>query len=111
MTNLMRTGCMKIFLFLLLHGNLICYAQDEFCGPFPSWADAKKRFGAKGNGKNDDTKSLQRALDSFTVTLTQFNTKNKPYVVLYLPAGVYNISETLVLKGKIGVSIIGEDPV
>ena len=95
-------------LILLQTGN--CQAQDEFQGPFPSWADAKKRFKATADGKTDDTKPLQHALDSLSNVLTGFNAKEKGYTVLYLPAGTYTISETLVLRGKIGVSIIGEDP-
>ncbi len=96
---------------------LFCYTYshsqnnpDEFSGPYKSWANVKLRFGAKGDGKTDDTKALQKALDSLTVNLKSFNTGNKAYVVVYLPAGKYIISNTLVLKGKIGISIIGEDP-
>jgi hypothetical protein len=84
--------------------------REEFNGPFPSWADAKKRFGAKGDGKSDDSKALQRAIDSLSCPPTQFNMDKQGYMVLYLPAGTYCISATLLLKGKIGVSIIGEDP-
>jgi hypothetical protein len=83
---------------------------EEFSGPFKSWADAKTRFGATGNGKTDDTRKLQTALDSLSNTITSFNVGNKGYMVLYLPAGTYRITQTLVLRGKIGVSIIGEDP-
>jgi hypothetical protein len=84
--------------------------REEFNGPFSSWADVKKRFGAKGNGKDDDTKAFQQALDNLSNPTKNFNMGSGKYMVLYLPAGTYSISSTLVLKGKIGVSIVGEDP-
>ena len=84
--------------------------REEFNGPFNSWANVKTRFGAKGNGKDDDTKALQRAIDSLSCQLTGYNMGKTAYMVVYLPAGTYCISSTLVLKGKIGVNIIGEDP-
>ncbi|MEP7278884.1 MAG: glycosyl hydrolase family 28-related protein [Bacteroidota bacterium] len=106
MKNIAFISC----LFIFLHTGIHSFSQDEFLGPFPSWADAKKRFGAAGDGKADDTKSLQRALDSLSNMHRGFNAKEKAYTVLYLPAGTYIITSTLVLKGKIGVAIIGEDP-
>lgn len=90
--------------------RIMAQGREEFHGPFPSWADVKKRFGAHGNGKDDDTHALQVALDSLSCPPTGFNTGKAGYTVVYLPAGVYTISSTLVLKGKIGVNIIGEDP-
>jgi Pectate lyase superfamily protein len=84
--------------------------RQEFNGPFSSWADVKKRFGAKANGRDDDTRALQTAIDSLSCIPTGYNTGKNGYTVLYLPAGTYCLSSTLVLRGKIGVSIIGEDP-
>ena len=84
--------------------------REEFNGPFNSWADVKKRFGAHGNGKDDDTKALQNALDGLANLATGANLGPEAYVVVYLPAGTYCISSTLQLKGKIGVTIVGEDP-
>ncbi len=86
--------------------------KEEFNGPFKSWANAKTRFRATGNGVTDDTKALQTALDSLTSNLKlDFNRQAATrYVVIYLPAGIYKISETLHLTGKVGVSFIGEDP-
>src|SRR5688572_16763686 len=103
-------------IFLLLVFLALCtlknYAQsrEEFNGPYSSWADVKKKFGAKGNGKDDDTRAIQEALDNLSNPVTKFNMGKEAYMVLYLPAGTYCISSTLVLKGKIGVNIIGEDP-
>jgi len=85
-------------------------AQEEFNGPFKSWANVKTRFGAKGDGKNDDTRSLQLALDSLSDWQVQFNIGPRGYAVVYLPAGKYKITSTLLLRGKIGVKIVGEDP-
>jgi hypothetical protein len=84
--------------------------REEFNGPFPSWADVKQRFGARGDGQQDDTRALQTALDSLSNPATGFNTGKRAYMVVYLPAGTYCISSTLVIKGKIGISLIGEDP-
>lgn len=108
---------MKIIsiVFILYNLALVSYSQgkyrEEFNGPFDSWANVKTRFKAKANGIEDDTKALQTALDSLTtMERVLFNEKTKSkYVVVYLPAGTYRISQTLRLTGKIGVSFIGED--
>jgi hypothetical protein len=81
--------------------------DEEFVGPFTSWLDAKRDFGAKGDGVADDTAALQSALD-----VIRFYT-NK--AVLYLPAGTYQITQTLNvtrnahLESK-DIMILGEDP-
>ncbi|MEO6916221.1 MAG: glycosyl hydrolase family 28-related protein [Chitinophagaceae bacterium] len=107
--------CLFIICFSLLlfaGANAQKSSREEFNGPFASWANVKTRFHAKGDGKTDDTKALQTALDSLTTTIdVEFNREVATrYVVVYLPAGKYNISKTLTLAGKIGVSFIGEDP-
>jgi len=89
--------------------NVDAQPGEEFNGPFASWADVKQRFGAKGNGRDDDTRALQRALDEIGPNLKGAPSK-ATFMVLYLPAGTYCISSTLVLRGKIAVGIIGEDP-
>jgi Concanavalin A-like lectin/glucanases superfamily/Pectate lyase superfamily protein/K319L-like, PKD domain len=78
------------------------FAQEEFVGPFPSWANAKSAYGARGDGSADDTAALQNALNDLGAT--------GKADVLYLPAGTYRITSTLILKYKSGVSIIGQDP-
>jgi hypothetical protein len=109
---------MKFFLLAVI---FLCFSIDsfsqasyreEFNGPFNSWANVKTRFKAAGNGIQDDTKALQAALDSLsTMNRVLFNDKsNTRYMVVYLPAGTYKISQTLKLAGKIGISFIGEDP-
>jgi len=84
-------------------------AFNEFTGPFNSWANLKDQFGAKGNGKDDDTKAFQKALDRIGEKKDR-NLSSAQFTVLYVPAGTYIISSTLVFRGKIGVAIIGEDP-
>lgn len=96
--------------FVILVSNGLAQSREEFNGPFPGWADVKKRFGAKGNGKDDDTKAFQNAINNLSNPVTNFNTDKNGYMVLYIPAGTYCISAMLQLDGKIGVSIIGEDP-
>jgi hypothetical protein len=81
--------------------------DEEFVGPFPSWANAKINFGAKGDGVTDDTVALQNALTS----LRSYANKG----ALFLPAGVYRITQTLnVLRVANSESkdiiIVGEDP-
>lgn len=99
-----------IIVSFLLVATYSVFAQEEFNGPLPGWANAKVRFGARGDGIQDDTRALQKALDSLTQPLINYNTGKSAYMVVYLPAGTYIISSTLVLKGKIGVSLIGESP-
>jgi Pectate lyase superfamily protein len=99
-----------LFVICLCSSHAMAQGREEFNGPFASWADVRGRFGAKGDGKKDDTKALQSAIDSLSCPPTGFNTGKAGYMVVYLPAGTYCISSTLVLKGRIGVSIIGEDP-
>jgi hypothetical protein len=61
--------------------------DDEFVGPFDSWKDLKRDFGAIGDGITDDTLALQNALNTL-----QPNSTNH---VLYLPAGTYRITQPL----------------
>lgn len=94
--------------FLLAAAFIPCLAQSpqpaigEFTGPFSSWLDAKKNFGAKGDGKTDDTKALQAGLDAAAT--------DPNHAVLFLPAGTYRISGTLHINNRINISLIGEDP-
>ncbi|WP_332732979.1 glycosyl hydrolase family 28-related protein [Flavihumibacter sp.] len=99
-----------LLVMLLPTFNAYSQALEEFNGAMPGWANVKSRFRAAGNGRQDDTRSLQQALDSLTCTPVKFNTGEKAYTVIYLPKGRYRISETLRLRGKIGVQIVGEDP-
>jgi hypothetical protein len=80
--------------------------MEAFVGPLPGWKDARRDFGAVGDGRADDTAALQRALDSLVASGS---------MALYLPAGRYRITRTLVLPRRgarqaIGLNIQGEDP-
>jgi hypothetical protein len=81
-------------------------ADDEFVGPFSSWLDVKRDFGAVGDGTADDAPALQQALDAIR--------QNRKASVLYLPAGTYRLTKTLHTARKAHqdnmVSVVGEDP-
>ncbi len=70
------------------------FAAEEFNGPFSSWADVKRDYGAVGDGKADDTAALQKALDSLT--------KHTNFSVLCFPAGTYRITGTSWATGTSG---------
>jgi hypothetical protein len=53
--------------------------------------DIRLDFGAKGDGKTDDTKALQGAIDAAR--------KHAKNAIAYLPAGNYVISETIRMEG------------
>ncbi len=87
--------------------------DTDVLGPMPSWANARRDYGAKGDGLTDDAPALQHAINDLGLP-------NKP-AILYLPAGTYRIASTLnwtaALQGTEvlgwgveGLSIIGESP-
>ena len=94
-------------LLLILLAAITAAGTEEFNGPFPSWRDLKRDYGARGDGRADDTPALQRALDDLQ--------KHTQACVLYLPAGTYRLTGTVRTLRKahtdcMGVSVIGEDP-
>ena len=76
---------------------------EEFVGPFDSWRDLKRDFGAKGDGATDDTEALQAALSSLSD-----GSKSSP--VLFVPAGAYLVSRTISVRAARAISVIGEHP-
>lgn len=85
---------------------VVAMDDTEALGPFASWADAKRDYGAVGDGVTDDTAALQKALDDLGW--------KKP--VVYLPAGKYRITSSLKINGSPatggfwlgGVGLVGE---
>lgn len=71
-----------------------------FEGPFNSWINVVKDFGALGDGLHDDTVAIQNAL----------NAALKSHAMVYLPNGIYRISQTLTVKNIGFYSVIGQDP-
>ena len=76
---------------------------EPLVGPLSTWADLKRDYAAVGDGRADDTAALQRALDDL-------GTPTSRWAALWLPAGTYRITRTLVRTGVAGPMIIGEHP-
>jgi len=76
--------------------------SEEFVGPFASWSDLKRDYGAKGDGVADDTAALQAAVSDLIATGKPRN--------LFIPAGTYLVTSTITLLGGLGAGIIGADP-
>lgn len=106
----MKKKILAVIVIILFSKGVDAQNREEFDGPFPHWANVRNGFGAKGNGKDDDTRAIQNAIDYLSVPPKGFGMGQGNYMVVYLPAGTYCISSTLLLKGKIAVCIIGEDP-
>jgi len=104
---MMRTGGARAVVFLTMAIAAVARGDEEFVGPFASWLDLRAEFGAKGDGIADDTAALQKALDGLQ--------KHERSCVIYIPAGIYRITDTVKTVRKahhdcMGVAIIGEDP-
>jgi len=91
-----------ILLFSITWLNISIYAQNRGVQnsniqPCPESADVVSvmAFGAKGDGKTDDTQAFQRALDSFG---TKGGTVYAPRGA-YLFAGSLNVPQAVTLKG------------
>jgi hypothetical protein len=95
---------------LVSAGEEVKFVQtDEFNGPFPSWRDVKRDYGAKGDGVADDSDAINKAL-------AELKKVGREFSVLYFPAGVYRVAKTLTTspckthhEGS-GISVVGEDP-
>ncbi|MCY3020206.1 MAG: glycosyl hydrolase family 28-related protein [Planctomycetota bacterium] len=79
------------------------FYDEEFLGPFPSWANLKTDFHAAGDGKADDTKALQAAFDELA-------TARQVHKVLFLPEGTYRITATLEMTDTREFYVVGEHP-
>ena len=76
-----------VLLSIVFTASRVAALDEEFVGPFPSWADVKRDFGAVGDGQADDTAALQQALDAIR--------EHERFCVLYVPAGTYRLTRTL----------------
>lgn len=106
-TNTLGSPVPILLLLVLAMVTPVFGADEEFVGPFPSWRNARRDYGARGDGQTDDTRALQHALDELT--------KHTNSCVLYLPAGTYRLTGTLKTVRQAhtdcqGVAVVGEDP-
>jgi len=78
------------------------WVDEEFVGPFPSWANVKRDYGAVGDGVADDTDAIQQALHEVATP--------GHAAAVYFPAGTYRITRTLDFFARLSASLVGEDP-
>ena len=84
--------------------------------PLPAWSEPKpcptsfsvKDFGAKGDGRTDDTKAIQAAFDAAGKKTWSEQYPGSAYFismpVVFFPSGKYLVSDTI----KVGVNVLGE---
>lgn len=91
----------------------------EFNGPYPDWLNVVTEFGADPTGQSDSTEAIQAAIDAVCNTYYQMGSDQNydtwVYArAVYIPAGTYLISDTLMCGGPdvsaLGLHIHGEDP-
>src|SRR5207248_169422 len=87
----MRCIIIAVLLSWALHAQV---ADEEFAGPFASWANLQRDYGKDGA-------AVQRALN-------EVGTKGHSST-LFVPAGTYCVQQ-LSLAERLGISIIGENP-
>jgi hypothetical protein len=73
--------------------------SSAFAPSGPGLIDVKARYGAKGDGKTDDTAAIQRAI---TENIGIDVKTNNPGSTLYFPPGTYVLSDTLWWKDSKG---------
>lgn len=67
----------------------------------PAVLDLRRDFGAKGDGKTDDTEALQRGLDASCGM-------GGASRVLYIPNGTYRLTRTVVVRHPVGPWLYGQ---
>lgn len=99
-------------LFLHPGGGAGLVSEEEFAGPFASWACVRSTASgtcgaaaavycnAAGDGSTDDTAAIQACINDLPANAS----------VLWFPAGNYLIKHTLSLVGQAYVSLIGAAP-
>src|SRR5712692_708114 len=90
--NFLRSWYKAILAAVVVSAPIAAHAMgdEEFVGPFPSWANVKTNYGAAGDGVTDDTAAIQKALNALGPT--------NP--TLYFPDGTYRITQTLTLVAQ-----------
>jgi hypothetical protein len=71
----------------------------------PSVLNVRRDFGARGDGKTDDTEALQRAIDASSGRDPKFRSKSN---ALFIPNGTYRLTKTLVVRSSLGPWLYGE---
>jgi hypothetical protein len=91
---------------IALCGSLVSAAGEEFAGPYPSWADVRRDYAAQGDGTEDDTAAIQKALEDMN--------EHKTFCVLYFPAGTYRLTASVKTTRKAHTdgmcALVGESP-
>jgi len=67
----------------------------------PAVADVRRDFGAKGDGVADDTAALQRGIEASS-------DRGGRTKILFLPNGTYRVTNTLVVRARVGPWVYGE---
>jgi hypothetical protein len=85
-------------------------AQQRYSFPDdPNVLDVKRHLGAKGDGKTDDTAALQKALDLSSGRSKELKEKHGNHSrVVFLPNGVYRVTNSLIVKAAVGPWLYGE---
>jgi len=94
----------------------LSFDLEEFNGPLPGWANIRD-YGAVGDGVADDTAAFQAALNDLArITVLgdanwhpEFYNSGSP-ATLYLPAGTYKVSQTLLIAHRTSANLVGESP-
>lgn len=96
-----RTWIQALVLLAILLGETSANADIRIVFPEDDCViNVKRDFGAVGDGKTDDTKALQSALDAGS------GAGVKQHKIVYLPNGIYRIRETLVVnRGQQGAGL------
>lgn len=113
MKTLLLLRCFRLAPFLLLLGSGLpggWSSPGEADSPVirfpadPSVLDLKRDFGAVGDGMTDDTAALQAAIEASSDRRADGGGTK----ILFLPNGVYRVSDTLVVKARVGPWVYGE---
>ena len=103
MSNTLINGCLSLACGTIVFASLASAAPRIAFPNDPSVLDARRDFGAKGDGKTDDTAALQAAIEA-----SSGGTANRRLTsVLFIPNGTYRVTDTLVVKNGIGPGVYG----